>query len=316
MSEPLISVIIPVYNVQDYVVDCAQSLFDQSSKDFEVFFVDDGSEDKSIAVLRIFLHDHQISDWHIVTKKNGGLSSARNLGLSLSSGKYVWFVDSDDIIAPNSIELLEKLMTDGLDYDSILFRYVKFESHPPVSKQPAILEKRVIDGATFLDSLLKRRRQDFAWSYVAKRSLYNAHSITFPSGRTFEDMATTYKIAYFSGAVCEITNELYYYRARPGSISKLGSEKHANDIYENLKSFRKFFQAHNSSIFVSSADSFFAYYALQAYQQTYSNASFRQLKRIFEQLDVRRIEPRYVVAYILARLHLLKSFQRARTAMR
>ena len=100
----VLSIIIPVYNKEQYIDGCLTSILNQTFTDFELILVDDGSTDGSAAVCRRFADaDHRIS---LITKPNGGVSSARNTGLSKADGKYIGFIDSDDAIEPDMYELL------------------------------------------------------------------------------------------------------------------------------------------------------------------------------------------------------------------
>ena len=104
-----ISVIIPIYNVEPYIVRCAESVFrqDLSESEYEVIFVNDGSKDRSMEMLQNFLDTCGKQNFKVVNKKNGGLSSARNVGIEHANGDYLWFVDSDDWIEPNCLGTIQ-----------------------------------------------------------------------------------------------------------------------------------------------------------------------------------------------------------------
>ena len=111
MVDKLISIIVPVYNVEDYLEDCVHSLELQTYKNIEIILVDDGSPDRSGKICdKLALKDARIK---VIHKKNGGLSDARNEGLEHSNGEYIAFVDSDDIVEPNFIKVLYSLITQG-----------------------------------------------------------------------------------------------------------------------------------------------------------------------------------------------------------
>ena len=108
----LFSVILPIYNVENYIDKCLNSIYSQKIDDelFEVIAVNDGSPDNSMEIVRKYVEYH--SNLHIVNKENGGVSSARNEGIRIANGKYLLFIDPDDLIIPNSlIQLLDKLNT-------------------------------------------------------------------------------------------------------------------------------------------------------------------------------------------------------------
>lgn len=110
---PTISVIVPVYNVSEYVARCIDSILCQTYKDYEIILADDGSKDNSGEICDGYAAKYD--NISIVHKQNGGLSSARNAGLDIAKGDYVYFVDSDDEIYENSLEVLITRMTDGID---------------------------------------------------------------------------------------------------------------------------------------------------------------------------------------------------------
>ena len=112
-----LSIIVPIYNVEKYISRCALSLYDQTAhkEDYEIIFVNDGTKDNSILNLRKTLDFVHTPNIFIVDKPNGGLSSARNYGLRHSRGEYVWFVDSDDWVDSDSVEVLLNLINQSPD---------------------------------------------------------------------------------------------------------------------------------------------------------------------------------------------------------
>ena len=111
-NRPIISVIIPVYNTEKYLQQSLDSIFAQTMENFEIICVNDGSTDNSLEILK--KNQNKISK--IINKKNGGLSSARNEGLTQASGKYIYFFDSDDLLEPNTLnELYKTAKEDDLD---------------------------------------------------------------------------------------------------------------------------------------------------------------------------------------------------------
>lgn len=123
MNKPLVSIIVPVYNVEEYLVKCIDSLLEQTYSNLEIILVDDGSEDKSGVICDKFAsQDKRIK---VIHKLNGGLSSSREAGISVVSGDYAMFVDGDDWIDKDTIEACIKKITDNIDLQCVLFSYVK-----------------------------------------------------------------------------------------------------------------------------------------------------------------------------------------------
>ena len=119
----MISVIVPVYNVEKYITKCLESIANQSYKDFELLLVNDGSRDNSIDIARDYLQDISI-DWKVINKENGGLASARNTGLVNAKGDYVVFIDSDDCLHKDFLSfLLNSIELNDYDFSFCNFKY-------------------------------------------------------------------------------------------------------------------------------------------------------------------------------------------------
>lgn len=312
MSSHRLSIIIPVYNVREYILDCARSIAKQNLAQCEVIFVDDGSTDDSISQVQDFIVQQKLQYWRILEKKNGGLSSARNFGLEAADGDYVWFVDSDDMIVPGAVDILLQTLSHFSNPDLVGFKFLRYEHTAPSIKVTQSTQVESENGEQFIQSIFDRSREDFAWSYITKTDVLTKNSIRFPDGRTFEDMATTYKIGYFSSTVILLPNVLYLYRVRTNSISNRRSLQHATDVMVSLHECVSFFETHESSAYNKHFRNFGAYYALFAYQQTYTKDMRNQMNQFFAKIDFKKISKRYRLAYCLANAHLLRAFQQIR----
>ena len=211
-----ISVIIPVYNVENYLRECLDSILVQSYKDFEVILVDDGSTDSSGVICDEYSKEHQ--NMKVLHKKNGGQSSARNTGLDLAQGEYILFVDSDDVV---SSVMLETLMNHVADYDIVSFGIMifedgndrKFESY---MKQSCQCEYTATD---FLKRMLVHKIDNAAWGKLFKRSILR--NICFIEGKVNEDFLFNVEILKQDMLkIYSITDSLYYYRIRMGSTTQ------------------------------------------------------------------------------------------------
>lgn len=210
----LISVIVPVYNVEEYLDKCIKSILVQTYKNMEVILVDDGSTDKSGELCdRLALKDNRIKVYH---KGNGGLSDARNFGIDRSHGKYLTFIDSDDIIAEDMVEELYGLLKENNGDISIcdpvhIFSSndYKFESGTKVQvfdNEEAIIE--MLYQTSFLVS---------AWGKLYKKELFD--NINFPKGILFEDIAIMYKLFFISKKIIYSNSKKYGYMHRENSIT-------------------------------------------------------------------------------------------------
>ena len=216
-KNPLISVIVPVYNVEPYVARCLDSILAQTETDLEIIVVDDGSRDNSGAICDCYAaRDPRIRVLH---KETGGLSSARNAGLDAATGDYIGFVDSDDWIAPDMyarlLALLEK-------YDAQLACAGRWDVDADSGKQTLGLcppKEECISGETLAGRIFLYDNCDSsACDKLYRRELLEG--LRYPEGRVCEDMPVTYRIALRAqrAAMCE--KPMYSYFHRRGSITK------------------------------------------------------------------------------------------------
>lgn len=223
MSQPLVSIIVPIYRVEQYLRQCVDSIVNQTYTNLEIILVDDGSPDNCPQIC----NEYAAKDRRIVVihKDNGGLSDARNAGLDICKGEYILFVDSDDIIDLNAI----KSMIDFSDDYSIIItkedifigddsRYISKKTICSPNQYVRrsgddLLQDLCVDGPIYLRSV---------WGKLFKRSLFQ--DIRFPKGKLYEDMYVNY-LLYFKALNAVIINApLYFYRQRSGSITNETSE--------------------------------------------------------------------------------------------
>lgn len=214
MSSELISVIVPVYNVEKYIDKCIGSLLNQTYKNLEIFLVDDGSTDSSSGICdRYALSDPRIK---VIHKENGGQSDARNVALDLISGEYVLFVDSDDFVESEYIEFLYALLK-SCDADiSICSSKFLNENYEVLKKKVWKFEKKELNNREALFELLHTKYFSCEpWDKLFKSSLFE--DIRFPKGKIFEDLGTVYKVFLKSSKVVFGNKAYYNYLCRNGS---------------------------------------------------------------------------------------------------
>lgn len=212
---PKISVIVPVYNVEDYVCACIDSILQQTYQNLEIILVIDGSTDGSERLCRNY-KDERI---RIVSKENGGLSSARNAGIEVATGAFFSFIDSDDYIDRRMIETLYQDLA-AFDADVACCNYDFCDEQSQIIKEhaAAVTATAVYDSAAALDRmLLEEYYKCYAWNKLYKRELFQ--QIRYPEGRLFEDIPTTYQIFRQVKQVSFNPASLYHYRIRAGSIT-------------------------------------------------------------------------------------------------
>ena len=212
----LVSVIVPVYKVEDYLRQCLDSIINQTYKNLEIILVDDGSPDKCGEICGEYArNDSRITVYH---KENGGLSDARNYGVSRSHGEYITFVDSDDVIKLNFAETLMGLIQKH-DADIACAYFVSFNdsSEPEDRVKPHIT--RCMSAHDLLTESLYQRGTDLsACARIYRRAIWG--DTEFPKGMFYEDTATTYKVIFRSTRAILTDGTAYYCRLRENSITK------------------------------------------------------------------------------------------------
>jgi len=179
---PKISVVVPVYNVEDFLEPCLDSLVAQTVDDFEVVLVDDGSTDGSVAIAEQYAG--RDGRFKIVSQENGGLSRARNAGMAVAEGEYLAFLDSDDVLPPNAYALLlGALEKTGSDFATgNVHRLTRFGTVQSPFLARAFAETRLKTHVTKYRPLIADRT---AWNKLWRRSLWDRHGFRFPEGRLF-----------------------------------------------------------------------------------------------------------------------------------
>ncbi|MCB6142735.1 glycosyltransferase [Lachnospira pectinoschiza] len=211
----LISVIVPVYNVELYLSRCIQSIIKQTYKELEIILVDDGSTDLSGQLCEQWKEkDSRII---VIHKANGGLSSARNAGIEIAKGKYLAFVDSDDYIAEDMIDtMVGDIQNYGVDVACV--NYMEFDD----SNVNQVIQNQesktiVLDTLSAIKCLYSNEKIcNFAWNKMYKKELFE--SIRYPLGRKMEDLGTTYRLFDLSKNISYNSKRLYYYYQRENSI--------------------------------------------------------------------------------------------------
>lgn len=211
---PLISVIVPVYNVGKYLEKCLDSILAQTYPTLEVILVDDGSTDRSGAICdRYASSNPQIK---VIHQSNGGLSSARNTGIRHSHGSLLTFVDSDDWLAPEMIETLyHNMMTFDADISSCSEFWLHEEDSAPSSRDNTPTAMPPVDAIR--DMLYQHRLNHSTWGKLYRKELFD--SVNFPYGKVYEDLATFYLLYLQAKKVAHTPSQLYYYRLREDSIT-------------------------------------------------------------------------------------------------
>lgn len=223
---PRISIIVPVYNVEEYIFECIDSILNQTFTDFELILVNDGSNDNSGNICEKYKAiDNRIK---VIHKQNGGLSDARNEGLKIANGDYIGFVDSDDIISSNMYEILYNLAEKyNADISSCAMK--SFSNNLDNNSSINNGNIRMFKGQDIIKAHYEGKlNQISACNKLYRNNLFE--EIKFPKGRIYEDISIIYKLYAKCNTLVESKSDLYFYRRREGSITKSKFSERRFDI--------------------------------------------------------------------------------------
>lgn len=208
-----ISVVVPIYNVEKYIRSCIESIIEQTYKNLEIILVDDGSPDNC----GIICDEYASKDKRIkvIHKVNGGLSDARNIGISIAKGEFISFVDSDDTIEK---DMYETLLNAIYTYNADIAECGYYKVYPDKIIQPKYLrETKCFNTYNALEELISFGYfQTVVWNKLYKTNTIKG--IMFPVGRINEDEFWTYKVFSEAKRLVYVNKIKYYYLQRPGSI--------------------------------------------------------------------------------------------------
>lgn len=237
-NKPLISVIVPVYNVEQYLNKCIDSIINQTYKNLEIILVNDGSTDNSSIICDEYANkDRRIK---VIHKSNGGLSDARNAGIDAAKGKYIGFIDSDDWV---EIDMYSKLYSiaskENVDIAQCDFIRTYSEDEKIYNNTNEVI--KLYTGIEMLEQLYKNKyvKNILIWNKIYKRELFD--NIRFPKGKIHEDEFTTHKLFFISKRVVDINLPMVYYRQREGSITNSKFNIKRLEVIEAFKDRIEFF---------------------------------------------------------------------------
>lgn len=240
---PKISLIIPVYNTEQYLEDALQSVLAQTFTDYEVIMVNDGSTDGSLAILKKYARKYD--NFKLIDQNNCGRSKTRSAGVAASRGEYIAFLDSDDFLEPEFLAQLYKSAIENdadiaccnyyLYYDKSCKKiYMPFTAKTGVYSNEVALKKLILD-TTF---------HFFMWNKLFRRHLFFDNEVIF-FDMYFEDVAICPQLFYYANKVSFVNRSLYYYRRHQGSvISQIDAPK-TNDYIKSLGIIRNFLEQKN-----------------------------------------------------------------------
>ena len=218
----MVSIVIPVYNVEKYLKDCVNSVISQTYADLQIILVDDGSTDSSGNICDAFAEkDERI---HVIHKKNGGLSDARNAGTSASKGEFIFYLESDDYLENDALQVLLRTQ-DQHRADVVVGNYFyTYDDREDIAEN----KEQVLDKATSIERLMSGEIQTFTWGKLVRAEIAKKHK--FPAGLLFEDHFWTHLVFQDSNIIACIPQPLVHYRQRQNSISYTFTEKRLDII--------------------------------------------------------------------------------------
>lgn len=227
---PLVSVIIPVYKVEKYLDRCVESVINQTYKNLEIILVDDGSPDHCPEICDTWAQkDSRIK---VIHKENGGLSDARNVALECAKGNYVFFVDSDDFITVNAVEILVNGVIEDKSEVVISTRLVKTHDTTGTTHESIVYSKSSKESEKALETVFCDNTRWEACGTLFHMALFS--NIRFPKGKLYEDFATVPKLILSATKVTFLETELYYYFQRQDSIMRTPEHIVKIDLYTAL----------------------------------------------------------------------------------
>lgn len=231
-----ISVVVPVYNVQEYLLLCLDSLYAQVDDTTEVILINDGSTDHSLATCNEYAIEY--SNTIVIDKDNGGLSDARNVGTKAATGDYIYYLDSDDWLAPNAIKVLYDFAIENdceIVQGGFYYAYDDYLLYDNKFRKPFVLDRH--------DAMLELIKNDyvknFAWGKLYRADIVKRHQ--FPNGRYYEDSYWQHLIVQECNRYGIVPTPLYYYRQRNSGISGEFSLKNL-DLLRGYEERLKFVQ--------------------------------------------------------------------------
>jgi glycosyltransferase involved in cell wall biosynthesis/SAM-dependent methyltransferase len=266
MENCLVSVIIPVYNVEEYLIECLKSVSNQTYKNIEIIAVNDGSKDNSLKIL----NDYKACEprLKIIDQKNQGLSAARNSAIKVARGEYLIFLDSDDYIKKELVqEVFEKASKENADI--VVYGYDKIYENKELIARPNFGEN-IYEHEISLKKILSLAISPMACNKMYKKDLFINNNIFYPLSKLHEDIGTTYKLFWNAKKVVTTSKSYYFWLVRDGSITSKTTYKHVNDIFDLF---------HEKRFFLEDLDIF------ERFRKEYEIGFIKMINLLFERLN-------------------------------
>lgn len=244
-NKPLVSIIVPVFNVEKYLPKCIESLLRQTYTNLEIILSDDGSTDESSLICdRYAVYDSRIK---VIHKENGGLSDARNAGLGILTGEYVTFVDSDDYLEKDAIEILAMTAIEHRIPIVRMNSYIVSSDYKIVKNQSSGTRKvSICTSEEYIQGMCEKRKSESVCDKLFKAELF--HERRFEKGRLNEDFFFLSKMLFTDLKIAEIDYSGYNYYQRSGSITNSGYGKSLVDSVKNAYELKELAHIENPKL--------------------------------------------------------------------
>ena len=251
ICNPKVSIIIPVYNVKQYIAEALESVINQTYTNLEIIIIDDGSNDGS----EIICDEYAKKDKRIklIHKANSGLSAARNTGLDNAFGDYITFLDSDDVFMSEAIEKsLNALLTNNVDcvsFKYIVFKKTKNIKFDKISKEEIFptIPQGLYSKKEIFYAIVEQKMNSSMWTKLSKREIWD--KLRFPEGHVYEDLSIIMKMIDKINNIYVMDDILVLYRQRSGSITKTGTIENIEDYIEAYYVYINFAEKNMPEIF-------------------------------------------------------------------
>ena len=274
MSEKLISVIVPVYNVEKYIKKTLESLLNQTYENIEIVLVDDGSTDSSSQICDEYAKkDNRIK---VIHKENGGVSSARNKGIETARGDYVFYLDSDDTIDEKCLKILKEAL-ERTESDVAVCRVNRIDVNGlNVDTDFWIEEEMVLFRNEAVEKTVKEELPNYIWGKLYRKEIFNG--IKFPEGRVFEDRYESVEIISHARQTILCPKALMYYRYTPKSIMEEYNLKKVYDFLYADKHVIRFCKINYPELVKDAESIYFGRY-INRWLEVYENATAEQIAK-------------------------------------
>lgn len=310
----MISIIISVYNVEKYLEECLYSIFNQTYNNIEIILVNDGSTDNSLNIINKYREKY--SNIVYIEQENKGLSEARNLGLRVAKGDYILYIDSDDYIDLNMLQLMiDKIKKDNSDM--VIIGHTEFYDDingKDVNIYLDIDEKKIYTGIEVAHMMLECKIMGVAWNKLYKKEKLIDDNFIFESGRYTQDWYPTFRHISTLNKISFVNKPLYKYRLRSTSTTSKKNEKRLEDYSYAVSNIINYVENSDTefnkkSIILFKAITFnriiSLYYSINSSNQGNIYTEFKKLKYnnnnigLRDLVDLKELDKRTVV-YILA----------------